>query len=134
MSSYSEYLTPPPTLKLSLYISGWIRSFRTSLNIFWKTMFFSTKKSYGKGVDSPPLMENSIKRMFFLLKASLTILHIIISWLCTQMRYSMTRWILIYLMSRAEENRSPCGKTSQCNFNQENASSRPFFNTGTIKR
>jgi hypothetical protein len=37
-----------------------------------KTVIFS-KKSYGKGVDPPtrPLMENSIKRIFFLLKPSL---------------------------------------------------------------
>ena len=41
--------TWPPPLKLSLYISGWIRSFRTSLNIFWKTMFFSLKKVMEKG-------------------------------------------------------------------------------------
>ena len=29
---------------------------------------FSRKKNYGKGVDPPPLMENSIKRCFFLIE------------------------------------------------------------------
>ena len=45
----------PPSLNLSLHISGWIRSFWASFDILLKTMFFFNKKSYGKGVDPPPL-------------------------------------------------------------------------------